>query len=194
MMRILLFSWLCIAALPALAGAQERAIEATQLMVAPLRSAPFFAMGGVGFNGGRSSGEKALRDLASSQGAAAVFEATLLDRRASSAGQLYALLGLSWTNRARFEALVTPFLSEKSLVKIRSGCIVLSISVSAIAERIQRGNYPRPGGTNPYAPVPAPSSRLRAPQLFGTQAFGGLQLRPARPYEKMALARLLSQS
>ena len=191
-MRRLLLLALSGLALTMPAVAQERAaFDSRQMAAITLRGAPFFAMSGVGYGGERSSGERALRDLARFEDAAVSFEAILADRNSSRAGRLYALLGLRWTNSTEWNQSIAPLLSDRNLVEIRAGCFVFELPVASIASEIERGKYQRPLVLQ-YVPYSiAVEARSHRARLFApTEWDAGLQLKRAvKPATATALAR-----
>lgn len=147
-MKILPLLLLSLATWPRPGHAQPVANVLRDSATMPLRSPPFFAMGGVGYGGEISMGERALRTMARDPNAIELFEAILDDRRSSSAGRLYALLGLKWTNESRFNARLAPFLRDETSVEECGGCFVFHFPVYFLARHIQDGKYARPAALN----------------------------------------------
>jgi hypothetical protein len=144
-------NWLLSLGLLLLVSAPAFALDLdpkSQKAYTKLKTIPLFAMGGVGFAGTTSEGETALRVLLENKQANVVFQ-TLL-KEATREGQLYALLGLRFTNPSSFTRQVGPFLSMKAKVGTMSGCILSEQPVSTIATAIKKGSYDRgkPGGGN----------------------------------------------
>ena len=166
-MKYLAIVLFCLFAVTNRATAQARATFGDrQTTTMTLQSAPYFAMGGVGYGGQRSFGERALRDLARFEDAAFGFETVLDNRNASRAGQLYALLGLRWTNERAFRERIAPFLLDKTPLEVRGGCFVFRMSVNYIAQEIERGAYKRPLVLNYIVPSIAAEARWHQARLF----------------------------
>ncbi len=166
-MKYLAIALFCLFAVAKAATAQGNATFGDrQTTTMTLQSAPFFAMGGVGYGGQRSFGERALRDLARFEDAAFGFEAVLDNRNASRAGQLYALIGLRWTSERAFHERIAPFLLDRTPLEVRGGCFVFKMSVSSIAQEIERGAYKRPLVLNYIAPSIAAEARWHQARLF----------------------------
>lgn len=166
-MKYLAIALFCVFAVANRATAQGNTIFGSrQTTTMTLRSAPFFAMGGVGFFAQQSFGERALRSLARYEDAAFGFEAVLDNRNASRAGQLYALIGLRWTNERAFHERIAPFLLDKTPVEVRGGCFVYNLPVSFIACDIESGAYKSPLVLNYAAPSIAAEARWHRAQLF----------------------------
>ena len=111
---------------------------------AVLKGTAYFAIGGVGFAGTTSEGETALRTLLDQPRVEALFEALLNDKNTSSAGKLYALLGLKLRGQlqqTRFEQHLRAFLASKANVPIMRGCLRSSEPVADVARGIRNGTY-----------------------------------------------------
>jgi hypothetical protein len=104
-----------------------------------LKTAHYFALGGVGFAGTTSEGENALRILLKPKDAVPLFQKLL--KEANREGQLYALLGLRLTNPTVFAREVTPFLSMQAKAHTMSGCIASDQPVATITQTIKKGDY-----------------------------------------------------
>ncbi len=166
-MKYLAIALFCMIALAGRATAQESApFGSRQTTTMTLRSAPFFAMGGVSYFYQLSFGERALRDLARYEDAAFGFETVLDNRNASRAGQLYALLGLRWTNERAFRERIAPFLLDQTPVEVRGGCFVYNLPVSSIAQQIELGAYKSPLVLNYVTPSIAAEARWHQARLF----------------------------
>ena len=127
--------WILLVCLLALAsGARAEDNKFSPEWVAEMRAAPEFSLRGNNRNAGQSPGERALRALTPLPGSAAVFARVADDKSASSAGQLYALLGLKWTNPNAFVARVGPFLADDTLVTTER----FELPVKAVAQEIAR--------------------------------------------------------
>ena len=119
--------------------AAPKPVTAQQVQAAGriLRTVPFFAIGGIGRGGTRAPGEAALRTLIAGGGATL----PALVKKASIAGQLYALLGLKQTDPAAFARAVTPYLTDKRKVHTFRGCITNDEPVAKVAGEIEYGLY-----------------------------------------------------
>lgn len=126
-----------------------------------LRSAPHFALGGVGFAGTISEAEKALGRLVAHKDGAAALEALLKDSRTTMEGRLYSLLGLKLLETQRrtdltkgkpaakvvegkafaqkVRAYLDDYLSRKAEAQVMRGCILMPRPVSTIAADIRSG-------------------------------------------------------
>jgi hypothetical protein len=114
-----------------------------------LRRIDAFALGGVGFAGTTSEGEKALRDVLARKDAVAVLER--LSREATPAGRLYALVGLRWQAAPSYATAATDLLNrEKETVQTISGCIISQSTVADIAKRIDTGQYDGKKDSEPH--------------------------------------------
>jgi hypothetical protein len=106
-----------------------------------LKSARFFAIGGIGRAGMISNQENALRTILKRKEAVARFHSLL--STATPSGQLYALLGLKLLSAEDFERCAEPYLESVAKVDTFQGCIEQPMAVSTIAHRIETGYYPR---------------------------------------------------
>lgn len=104
-----------------------------------LKSAPFFAIGGVGFAGTTSEPEEALRVLLQQKEASAAFQALLKEARIE--GQLYALLGLRIKDKKAYEENVAPYLSKEDRANLMRGCVLSEVPADSIAKDINKGIY-----------------------------------------------------
>jgi hypothetical protein len=104
-----------------------------------LQSAGSFALGGVGVAGTMSAGERALREVLRKQDAAARLEA--LVPNASTAGKLYALLGLKIRDRAAYERALEKCRTVDAKVETARGCILSQESFRDLVKEIERGQY-----------------------------------------------------
>jgi len=98
-----------------------------------------FALGGVGYAGTMSSGEKDLRAILKE--ADAVQQLQSLLKRASPAGQLYALLGLRLRDRPAYEQAVPEFRKRSDVISTMHGCIVMKEKIDGIVKQIEHGDY-----------------------------------------------------
>lgn len=108
---------------------------------ATLKTAPFFAIGGVGYGNLTSEEEKAFRVLLRQPQAVSAFKSLLRDKDTCGEGRLYALLGLRLKDRKTFTQEAAPVLNSLAEVKTMSGCIIKRESVADVARRIQKGQY-----------------------------------------------------
>jgi hypothetical protein len=86
-----------------------------------------------------SAGERALRETLKQPGAVARLEAVL--PTASSAGKLYALLGLRVRDRAAYERALEKFRTTDAKVETARGCILSQESFRDLVKEIERGQY-----------------------------------------------------
>jgi hypothetical protein len=98
-----------------------------------------FALGGVGYAGTMSSGEKDLRAVLKKADAVEQLQSLLKD--ASPAGQLYALLGLRLRDRPAYEKAVPEFRKRSDAVSTMHGCIVMKEKMDSIVQQIEHGDY-----------------------------------------------------
>lgn len=131
--------WMCTLAFCATSALALPGSQEGQKAQTTLKTAPYFAMGGVGFAGQTSPGEKALRVLLKEKDATTAFQ-TLL-KEANSAGQLYALLGMKQTDPKLFAQVVVPYRKKMDKVKTMAGCIADELTVSNIITNIEQGRY-----------------------------------------------------
>jgi len=61
--------------------------------------------------------------------------------RGSPAGKLYALLGLRFINKAKYEELTPQLKQSTDKVETQAGCIVFVETVQAIISHMEAGNY-----------------------------------------------------
>lgn len=104
-----------------------------------LRKTATFALGGVGFAGVMSDGERTLREILKEADAVTRLESVLPS--ASAAGQLYALLGLRLRDRAAYQRALEKYRAHDANVPTMRGCIMQRESFRKLAEQIERGEY-----------------------------------------------------
>ena len=104
-----------------------------------LRKTTTFALGGVGFGGVMSEGERTLREILKESDAARRLESVLPD--ASAAGQLYALLGLRLRDRAAYQRALDKYRTNDAKVQTMRGCIVRQESFRDLVKQIEQGDY-----------------------------------------------------
>lgn len=121
-------AWLLIGAAP-IHAASETA----------LRETTTFALGGVGFAGVMSEGERMLREVLKEHDAARRLESVLPD--ASPAGQLYALLGLRLRDRAAYQRELEKYRANDVRVQTMRGCILQREPFDKLVAQIERGDY-----------------------------------------------------
>jgi hypothetical protein len=98
-----------------------------------------FALGGVGYAGTMSSGEKDLRAVLKDADAVQQLQSLLKD--ASPAGQLYALLGLRLRDRPAYEKAVPEFRKRSDAVSTMHGCMMMHEKMDRIVQQIEHGDY-----------------------------------------------------
>jgi hypothetical protein len=121
-------AWLVIGAPPILA-APETSLQKTTT----------FALGGVGYAGVMSEGERTLREILKQSDAPKKLESVLPN--ASAAGQLYALLGLRLRNRAAYQRALEKYRAKDATVATMRGCIMQRESFRKLVEQIDQGDY-----------------------------------------------------
>lgn len=128
----------CFLSLICVSSAKAAELDSqAQSAMKTLKNTTFFAIGGVGYGNQKSDGEKALRTLVEHQDASSAFLLVLNDKKSSKTGQLYALLGLKWTNLSAFESQIASYLCDTTEVKEAGGCFRWDTRASVIAEQIR---------------------------------------------------------
>ncbi len=98
-----------------------------------------FALGGVGYAGVMSEGERTLREILKESDAPRRLESVLAN--ASAAGQLYALLGLRLRDRSAYQRVVEKYRANDAKVQTMRGCIMQRESFRKLVEQIDQGEY-----------------------------------------------------
>lgn len=114
----------------------------TQILAASetgLQKTTTFALGGVGYAGVMSDGERTLREILKESDAPRRLESVLPN--ASAAGQLYAFLGLRLRDRAAYERALEKYRAKDAKVATMRGCIMQRESFRKLLEEIERGDY-----------------------------------------------------
>jgi hypothetical protein len=106
-----------------------------------LKSAQWFALGGIGVAGTTSKEERALRSLLREPNAAGKLKALLSE--ANLAGQCYALLGLHVLHDEAYQENVARYTSSDARVKTVGGCTIMEQPVSSVVSNIAAGRYDR---------------------------------------------------
>jgi hypothetical protein len=127
-------------------AASVGANEASRASVS-LASEKAFALGGVGVAGSMSSGETDLRAILKE--ADAVQQLQSLLKKASPAGQLYALLGLRLRDRPSYDQAVPEFRKRSDEISTMHGCILMKEKMDAIVKQIEHGDYDASLARNP---------------------------------------------
>jgi hypothetical protein len=104
-----------------------------------LQHAERFAMGGTGFGGVMSVGERALRAVLAEPDAARRLESLL--PAASDAGRLYILLGLRARDRAAYQRALASCSQRHTEFETMRGCIVGHESFRRLVREIDRGDF-----------------------------------------------------
>jgi hypothetical protein len=104
-----------------------------------LQNTTTFALGGVGFAGVMSEGERTLREILQEPDAPRKLESVLPN--ASAAGQLYALLGLRLRDRSAYQRVLEKYRANDAKVPTMRGCIMQRESFRKLVEEIERGDY-----------------------------------------------------
>lgn len=96
-------------------------------------------MGGTGYGGGMSVGERALRAVLAGPDAAQRLER--MWPSASDAGRLYILLGLRARDRAAYQRVLALSPQRNPEVETMNGCIVGHESFRRLVRQIDRGGF-----------------------------------------------------
>jgi hypothetical protein len=104
-----------------------------------LKTAQWFALGGIGAAGTMSKEEGALRGLLHEPNAATKLKALLAE--GNLAGQCYALLGLHVLHDAAYQQNLSRYKSSDARVKTVAGCMISEQSVSSVVSNIEAGRY-----------------------------------------------------
>jgi hypothetical protein len=104
-----------------------------------LEKSPCFRVGPVGYAGVIAPEEIALRKIMKREDASAALEE--LYSKGSSAGKLYALLGLRFVNKAKYDELLPQLRQNTDKVATQAGCIVFEKTVQVIVSSIEAGEY-----------------------------------------------------
>jgi hypothetical protein len=104
-----------------------------------LKTAQWFALGGIGVAGTTSKEEQAFRSLLHESNAAGKLKALLSE--ANLAGQCYALLGLYTLHDAAYEESIGRYKASDARVKTVGGCMITEQPVSSIVSNIAAGRY-----------------------------------------------------
>jgi hypothetical protein len=107
-----------------------------------VRNAESFAMGGVGFAGTMSAGERALRQVLKESDASSRLESMIPN--ATAAGKLYGLLGLRARDRAAYARALQMCRPIDTNVETVHGCVVGHESFRDVVQRIEHGDYDAP--------------------------------------------------
>jgi hypothetical protein len=106
-----------------------------------LKSAQWFALGGIGVAGTTSKEEKAFRSLLEEPNAISKLKALLSE--ANLAGQCYALLGLYLLRDAAYQENSARYKSSDARVKTVAGCMITEQPISSVVSNITAGRYDR---------------------------------------------------
>jgi hypothetical protein len=98
-----------------------------------------FALGGIGVAGTTSPGESDLRAVLKEPDAVQRLQSLL--KKASPAGQLYALLGLRLRDRPAYEQALPEVRKRTDLVSTMHGCIMMKEKMDSIVRQIEHGDY-----------------------------------------------------
>jgi hypothetical protein len=104
-----------------------------------LRSIDRFAMGGVGYAGTMSAGERALRQILKDRDAVLRLEGMIPN--ATPAGKLYALLGLRKMDPAAYARALETCQRTDTKVETARGCIIGHESFRDLVKEIDHGQY-----------------------------------------------------
>jgi hypothetical protein len=118
--------------------------EANQRVAAQLSKVTQFNLGGTGYAGTRTDGERAFFIILRSRRAPDLFRG-IFDRGTSEA-KLYALCGLHATDRSSYKGYAARFAKDNQTLHITGGCIARDSSSSELVTSIESGaveNYIR---------------------------------------------------
>jgi hypothetical protein len=121
--------------------------------------AKMFAIGGVGFAGTTSAEEKAFRSMLAAPDARD--QLGKLVKRATPAGQLYALLGLKLMKDPSYKVESPRLIKDTTPVTTMTGCVISQQTAGSLARAIADGRYDakregaRPEGDDDAAQAPA---------------------------------------
>jgi hypothetical protein len=101
-----------------------------------VKSAQWFAVGGVGITGVTSEEELALRKIRAASDAEPQLRKLL--NEGTSAGKMYALFGLKQLGVADYEVLAKPFHESKTPVRRVQGCIISMATTADVVRWIER--------------------------------------------------------
>lgn len=104
-----------------------------------LAKADRFALGGTGYAGVISQGEKDYRVILARPSAEADFEK--LFAVGNPQGKSYALVGIRALDLSRFKQVSVPVRDSTEEVITQSGCIVYHVSLGVVLRRITAGDY-----------------------------------------------------
>jgi len=104
-----------------------------------LANSECFRLGGIGYAGVTSQEEIALRKLMKQENASLVLEELFF--KGTLTGQLYALMGLRFVDKAKYEKLFPQLSENHKEVSVQEGCIVHSRTVKEIVNFMETGNY-----------------------------------------------------
>jgi hypothetical protein len=104
-----------------------------------LRKAGSFAMGGVGYAGTMSAGERALRRMLKERDAVSRLESMIPN--ATPAGKLYGLLGLRIRDRAAYARALEMCRPTDTKVETARGCMLGQEAFGDLVKEIERGQY-----------------------------------------------------
>jgi hypothetical protein len=101
-----------------------------------VKSAQWFAIGGIGITGVTSQEELAFRKIHAAPDAAPQLRKLLSE--GTPAGKMYALFGLKQLDAPDYETVVKPFRESKTPVRRIQGCIVSMATTADIVQWIER--------------------------------------------------------
>jgi len=106
-----------------------------------LLSTKVFALGGVGFAGTISEGEKAFQLVAASTNGLSLFKAAI--KHGTPEAQMYGLLGIRKLSRENVDVYVKSLQSANPTITTMSGCLMAEERASNVVARIVTGKYDR---------------------------------------------------
>ncbi|HEY8996264.1 MAG TPA: hypothetical protein VIM60_00115 [Edaphobacter sp.] len=114
----------------------------TRVTVQHLAKVHQFAIGGVGFAGQTSPGEKDFRVILQDAEAAAAFDD--LFAHGNNEAKAYALLGLHQLNPSRFQELYASLSNSGEELETMQGCIISKAKLKEVARQISEGGFSKP--------------------------------------------------
>jgi hypothetical protein len=122
-----------------LVGFGLHAQEPPDVVLERLAAVKIFAIGGIGFAGVRSQGEKDYRIILSRNSALSDFEKVYAS--GNSQAKAYALVGIHILDTKRFDEVLLIIKASNEEIMTERGCMISTEYLGAIAKQIQRGQY-----------------------------------------------------
>ncbi len=113
--------------------------KSTDSPVDTLKEASLFCIGGFGYAGTISPGEKALRELMKRTDAKLALIKLL--EEATPEGQMYALVGLKAVEPAELESRLNSYRKQSGQVRTARGCILSNEPISHVVKEVEAGQF-----------------------------------------------------